>query len=345
MFGILNIDKPKGYTSHDVVAKLRKILKIKQIGHTGTLDPMATGVLPVCIGKSTKIIQYLEDTKAYRAYIKLGIETDTCDIEGKIIEENEVKDINVEKINECLKNFQGEIEQTPPMFSAIHYKGKRLYEYARKNIEITDIPKRKVFISSIKLLGIIDIQSQSKYYFDPTPYPLPREGEMSLGRGCVPTPNPAFSTKFSDKPITNLCKYENKNPVLVLDIDCSAGTYIRSIAHDLGKMLGCGATLCDLMRTRAGLFKISESYSIEKIEEFAKNGNVTKILINPVEVLNLEIINVDDEQVEDIKNGKYLNYQSSNLAQNQKVQLVHHSNLIAIALFQDFRLYPKTVFI
>ncbi|MFA6988790.1 MAG: tRNA pseudouridine(55) synthase TruB [Candidatus Gastranaerophilaceae bacterium] len=314
MFGILNINKPKGYTSHDVVAKLRKILKIKQIGHTGTLDPMATGVLPICIGKATKIIQYLADTKSYRAYVKLGIQTDTCDIEGKIIEEHEVKDINVEKINECLKNFSGEIEQTPPMFSAVHYNGKRLYEYARKNIEITDIPKRKVFISSITLLEV--------------QYPF--EGCQPLHLGCKPN----FQSDLAAQ-----------KPVLVLDIDCSFGTYIRSIAHDLGKMLHCGATLYDLMRTRAGIFEISESYSIEKIEEFAQNNNVTKILINPVEVLNLEIVNVDETQIENIKNGKYLNYKNFDLAQNQKVQLVYHSNLAAIAEFRDSKLYPKTVFI
>jgi tRNA pseudouridine55 synthase len=334
MFGILNIDKPKGYTSHDVVAKLRKILKIKQIGHTGTLDPMATGVLPVVIGKATKLIQYLDDTKAYRAYIKLGVETDTCDLEGKIIRENDVKDINEARINECIETFKGEIEQTPPMFSAVHYQGKRLYEYARKNIEIADIPKRKVFINSIKLLEITST----------------RHAELV-----------SASHNFE---IPKQVRDDINQPVIVLDIECSSGTYIRSIARDLGKMLHCGATLCGLVRTRAGCFKISESYSIEKIEEYEKNGNITKILINPVEVLNLEIINVDDEQIENIKNGKYLNYQNFNLAQNQKVQLVHRSNIVAIAAyegqcpFENFadsitkeplmptgKLYPKTVFI
>jgi len=153
-FGIINVNKPKGFTSHDVVAKLRKILRIKQIGHTGTLDPMATGVLPVCVGKATKIIQYLESSKAYRAFIKLGIKTDTYDMEGQILEKNPVI-LDIEGIKKYLESFRGEIIQTPPIYSAIHYKGKRLYEYARKNIEVTDIPTRKVTINSIELVEVL----------------------------------------------------------------------------------------------------------------------------------------------------------------------------------------------
>jgi tRNA pseudouridine55 synthase len=293
MFGILNINKPKGYTSHDVVAKLRKILKIKQIGHTGTLDPMATGVLPICIGKATKIIQYLDGDKSYRASIKLGIKTDTYDIEGKILEETDAK-ADITEIKLSLKTFEGEIEQTPPMYSAIHYQGKRLYEYARQNIEITDIPKRKVTIRSIELLGISE---------------------------------------------------EDDKPVITVDIACSSVTYIRSIAHDMGEMLGCGATLCGLVRTKACQFDFLDSYAIEKIEEYEKNNRIKEILINPIEVLNLKIINVEETQLADIKNGKQLYFEDINLMQNQKIQLVCNTNLVAIAEFQDSRICPKTVFI
>ena len=144
MFGFLNIYKPEGLTSHDVVAKLRRVTKIKQIGHTGTLDPFAEGVLPVCIGKSTRLIEYLEDDKEYLASVQFGKNTDTYDVEGQITAEFDKK-VTRDEVFEALKIFEGEILQYPPAFSAIKVKGKKLYEYARQGQKV-EIQPRKVFI-------------------------------------------------------------------------------------------------------------------------------------------------------------------------------------------------------
>lgn len=294
MFGLLNIYKPKGITSHDVISKLRKIFKIKQIGHTGTLDPMAEGVLPVCVGKATKLIQYLDDTKAYRAFIKLGIKTDSYDLEGEVIHSQKVS-LDENLVKEALSTFEGEIVQKPPIYSAIHYKGKRLYEYARKNIEVEDIPTRKVVIKKIEL---IDIQEK-----------------------------------------------ESSNPVLVVDIDCSSGTYIRSIAYDLGEILGCGAVLSGLIRTRAANFLVKDSYSLEDIDKTFQEGKMSEILINPLDVLSMIKIEINEEILQKIKYGQYFTLNGVNLAEDDKVLLIYNGNLSSVAEFNDGYLHPKNVFL
>lgn len=152
LFGFLNVNKPAGMTSHDVISVLRRVSSIKQIGHTGTLDPMAQGVLPVAIGKASRLIEYLnENNKEYAAEIQFGKISDTYDTEGKITEYSKEK-VDKAQIKNCLEKFLGEIEQIPPAHSAVHYKGKRLYELARKGIIPDDIPKRKVYISKCELI-------------------------------------------------------------------------------------------------------------------------------------------------------------------------------------------------
>ena len=151
MFGFLNINKPVRITSHDVVSVLRRVTKIKQIGHTGTLDPMAQGVLPVAIGKASRLIEYLEENKGYIAELELGKISDTYDSEG-IVEVVSNKKIQEKEFLEAINNFKGEITQTPPAFSALHYNGKRLYELARKGIIPDDIPKRTVQITKLNLI-------------------------------------------------------------------------------------------------------------------------------------------------------------------------------------------------
>ena len=151
MFGFLNINKPQGMTSHDVVAILRKITHIKQIGHTGTLDPLATGVLPIAISKASRLIEYLCEDKAYIAKLQFGFISDTYDSEGNI-EKYSDKKVKQEELIQKIEKFKGTIEQIPPAYSAVHYKGKRLYELARKGIIPDDIPKRKVIISKLEIL-------------------------------------------------------------------------------------------------------------------------------------------------------------------------------------------------
>ena len=292
-FGILNVDKPKGFTSHDVVAKLRKILNTKKIGHTGTLDPMATGVLPVCIGKATKIIQYLDSSKAYRAFIKLGVITDTYDLEGKIISSTPVE-FDLEKIKAELEFFKGEIEQRPPMYSAIHYNGKRLYEYARSNIEIEDIPTRKVVINSINLVEVLD--------------------------------------------------RDTDNPVVVVDIDCSGGTYIRSIAYDLGQKLGYGACLSGLIRTKSDKFTIDKSNTIEDIEKIAKEGRINEIILNPANIINLKSISINDNQLDKIIKGQCISVEEA-FDEGEKVQLIYQDKLAGIAQSKNNMIWPVNVLI
>ena len=159
MFGFLNINKPSGISSHKVVSILRKITGIKQIGHGGTLDPLASGVLPIAIGKASKLIDYLPQDKAYIAGLKFGIISDTYDIEGNITEISRKK-VNQEEIEKILQKFRGEIEQIPPAYSAVHYKGKRLYELARKGVIPNDIPKRKINIYKNEILSF-DFEQQT----------------------------------------------------------------------------------------------------------------------------------------------------------------------------------------
>ncbi len=248
MFGFLNVYKPIGKTSHDVVAYFRKILKIKQIGHTGTLDPFAEGVLPVCIGKSTKLIEYLPDDKSYLAYIQFGKSTDTYDTEGNVIFSSDKKVVKTE-IEEELKKFSGEIEQIPPIYSAIKVQGKKLYEYARSGVKV-EIQPRKVNISKIELK-----------------------------------------------------EFDFENQTAQIYIECSKGTYIRSIANDLGKNLGCGGHLYKLIRTSAGKFIVENSI---KLEDFTSIEDVEKNLINPISMLNLETYNLSESELNKIKYGQPL---------------------------------------
>lgn len=216
MTGIICLDKPKDITSFAAVARVRRILGTKKVGHAGTLDPMATGVLPIFIGGATRFIELLPDhTKGYRATVKLGITTDTLDITGKVLSENKV-DITKERLGDVLSGFCGNIMQTPPMFSAIQKDGVRLYELARKGIEI-EREQRRVTIEKLEL---VDFDGESEF---------------------------------------------------VIDVICSKGTYIRSLADDIGKALGCGAVLTDLRRTVAAGFTVENSITLEELEKLRDN--------------------------------------------------------------------------
>lgn len=162
MQGFLNVYKPKGMTSHDVVAVLRRVTKIKQIGHTGTLDPFAEGVLPICIGKATRLIEYLADDKAYIATLQFGKTTDTYDIEGQFVSQRSKK-VSKDDVINILKKYEGEIEQVPPIYSALKVNGKKLYEYAREGKDV-EIKSRKVVIEKIELLSFDDELQQAEIY-------------------------------------------------------------------------------------------------------------------------------------------------------------------------------------
>lgn len=248
MFGLLNIYKPVGKTSHDVVAYLRKILKIKQIGHTGTLDPFAEGVLPICIGKSTRLIEYLPDDKAYLAFVQFGKSTDTYDIEGQTTFSTDEK-VTVDGITTKLQNFKGEIEQLPPIYSAIKVNGKKLYDYAREGKEV-EVKPRKIVINNIELKSF-DYEAQ----------------------------------------------------IAQIYIECSKGTYIRSIAHDLGKALDNGAHLVKLIRTKVGNFNVENAI---KLEDIKTQEDVSNNLIDPLQVLSLQKYELNDIENEKVSHGQQL---------------------------------------
>ena len=213
MDGILIVDKPQGCTSHDVVDFIRRKFNFRKVGHAGTLDPMATGVLVILIGKYTKSAnQFLSDDKEYDATLVLGATSDTGDAWGRIEEFNGPKAVSAEDIKSAFSKFLGPIEQVPPSYSAVKFKGKKLYEFARKGIEIKVEP-RKV---SIHKLDISDIKGS----------------EVSF------------------------------------NVTCSKGTYIRQLCIDLGRLLGCGAYLSRLCRTRSGNFTINEATTLEELKSF-----------------------------------------------------------------------------
>ncbi len=222
--GIINVYKEKGYTSHDVVAKLRGMLKQKKIGHTGTLDPDAEGVLPVCLGNATKVCDILTDKdKTYEAVLLLGLTTDTQDIGGTVLSEKEVR-LDRERIEEAVYGFIGEYDQVPPMYSAVKINGKRLYELARAGKEV-ERAARKVWIHKIRIL------------------------ETDL----------------------------NHSEVRLL-VDCSKGTYIRTLCHDIGAGLNCGGCMKSLLRTKAGQFTVENSRKLSDIHTLIEEGRLTEIL-------------------------------------------------------------------
>jgi len=206
-------------TSHDVVAIARRALGIKKIGHTGTLDPMATGVLPICIGRSTRIIEYLDmDIKAYRCTMILGMQTDTQDIWGEVLETCEVN-VTEQQIRDAFSNFDGVIDQKPPMYSALKVNGKKLYEYAREGKQV-DVKSRKVFIKSLNI-DSIDLESEEK--------------------------------------------------TVTFTVECSKGTYIRTICQDAGEAMGCFGTLASLERIQSGIFTLDTAITIEELKTMDEN--------------------------------------------------------------------------
>jgi tRNA pseudouridine55 synthase len=221
VFGFINLHKPTGWTSHDCVARVRRLLQTKRVGHGGTLDPLATGVLPIAIGPATRLLQFLPTAKAYRATVRLGITTTTDDLEGEVLQVHPADQVTQGQVMDALSAFQGTLQQIPPIYSAIQVDGQRLYKLARKG-EVVQPEPRTVEVHKIELL---DWQGQ----------------------------NP-------------------DHPEVTLQIACGPGTYIRSIARDLGEVLQVGGTLAQLVRTQSCGFELADSISLETLEEQANQG-------------------------------------------------------------------------
>ncbi len=247
MDGVININKPLGITSHDVVYRLRKILSMKKIGHTGTLDPDATGVLPMCIGRGTKISEFLmADEKQYIAEITFGIVTDTQDISGEVLSRADVN-FTREEFETVIGEFIGEIRQIPPMYSAIKIDGKKLYELAREG-KVVEREARTITVSGIEILDFCGDKARLK-------------------------------------------------------VDCSKGTYIRTLCHDIGQKLGCGACMSALTRTRSGSFFIENSFTLQEVEEKVASGDFG-FMISIEEVFSdYEKIILAENNAKKIRNG------------------------------------------
>jgi tRNA pseudouridine55 synthase len=257
--GIINVNKPEGKTSFNVVAWLKRLTGEKHVGHAGTLDPIATGVLPICFGQATRVVRFLtESSKTYLAQIELGVTTDTFDRQGKIIERGDSSGITVTQVEEALTAFQGIIDQVPPVYSALKHQGRRYHELARAGVPIKLKP-RQVEIVSLELIN---------------------------------------------------CQL----PLITINVDCSKGTYIRSLAHDLGQYLHCGAHLKNLIRLRCGAFHIEDALYLPQIEDAFQKGT-WKEFLHPLDspLSNWKTIIVDERNELAIRNGCSLSLDEASL--------------------------------
>lgn len=225
--GIINVYKEKGYTSFDVVARMRGICGQKKIGHTGTLDPDAEGVLPVCLGKATKVCDMLTDSdKVYRAVMQLGVETDTQDMTGTILKEADTSGLAEQYVMGAVMQFEGEIFQVPPMYSALKVNGKKLCDLARAGVTVErkarPVTIYKIFVENIEL------------------------------------------------------------PYVTMTVSCSKGTYIRTLCHDIGAKLGCGAAMKSLVRLQAAGYRIEDAYKLDALQKFSESGTL-KDAVTPIE--------------------------------------------------------------
>jgi tRNA pseudouridine55 synthase len=290
--GVVVVDKPGGMTSHDVINRLRKIFGTKRIGHAGTLDPLATGVLVVCIGQATRILEYLAaTTKRYKAGILFGIRTDSQDITGVEISRTDTSELSIEEINGVLPRFRGRVLQTPPMHSALHHEGTRLYELARQGIEV----ERKAREIEVYRLDLMEF-----------------------------TPGP--------------------NAHAVVDVECSSGTYIRTLAADIGEAVGTGAVMDTLRRTAVGSFGIEQGWSLERLLKLKESGRLTESLSAIPEALpDWPRVILSELELTDVRHGRKI--AASSKADTGKCLLLNVDGaVVALAQSNGGEIAPFKVF-
>jgi tRNA pseudouridine55 synthase len=274
--GLLLIDKPGGITSFTVVRRVRKVFQVKKVGHLGTLDPFATGLLPLALGEATKLAQFLlDEPKTYLATLKLGVETDTQDLTGQVTAESDSLP-TLEEVRRVAGSFVGVIDQVPPMYSAVHHQGERLYKLARRGEAVAAAPRQVV----IHRLEIKD---------------------MAL-------------------------------PQVTLRVECSKGTYIRTLAHDLGRALGCGAHLVGLTRLAVGPFRLEEALPLDVIEQTSDPELLHRRLIPLARCLpGLKAVRVDGFQARRLAQGQTVPWPEQDPAEGEKVRVVAEGDLVAVA--------------
>ena len=291
--GILIVDKPVGMTSHQVVQVLRRLARQRRVGHGGTLDPLASGVLPLLLGYATRVAEYiLGIKKRYRAHIRLGASTDTYDAEGEISSSHPTDHLTREAVERALVSFQGEIQQLPPMHSALKHEGKPLYSWARAGVTVERRP-RAVTIYRLDLV-------------------------------------------------------EWNNPELLVDLECSRGTYVRVLAHDLGQALECGGYLAGLRRLACGHFTLEEALSLAKVEEIARRGAWGEVLHPLDEALRgLAAMTVDEEGEERIRQGRKVpgpELSSPCLAYSPQGHFIAILTRAQAGLWQPHKVFPAGLF-
>ena len=301
MDGVLVIDKPAGMTSHDVVDAVRRILRVRRVGHTGTLDPFATGVLVLLIGRATRLAQFLSGVeKEYEAVIRLGYATDTGDVTGKPIQTNEGNSTpsglapgqwNREQIETALESLRGEIDQVPPMYSAKKQGGRKLYEMARHGQEVERKPVR-VFIQKFEAI----------------------------------------------KPSGELLK-DNLDGTFDLEVrvECSSGTYVRTLAEDFGKRLQIGAHLAELRRTRVGDFQIQQAQTLEQVKLSVTEDALGRIMLPTDAALSrFPAIDLPASDIRRVQNGMAVNVSDAKLTNGERVRMRdEQGSLIAVAEYDD----------
>ena len=299
--GILPIYKQRGITSHDVVFKARKILKMKKIGHAGTLDPEVDGVLLLLLGGATKVSDYAMDLgKSYRAEVCLGIKTTTEDLTGEVLEESNIDDIDIDKIKDILQTLIGEIEQTPPIYSAVKVKGKKLYEYARTGKFDVEIPSRKVNIYDVEFIEGSDYYRDNKFYFS-------------------------------------------------INISCGKGTYVRTIATDIGKKLNLPSTMSKLTRTRSGKIELDNCLTLSEVEQLLeKNKLEEKLLKKEYALEEYQFVEIPKFRAQQVMNGlRFRKNQFPDYDFTDGIVFIYENEAIAIYYLKnpdDELLYVKTTF-
>ncbi len=300
--GFILIDKPAGITSHDVVSRVRRILGTRKVGHTGTLDPFATGVLPVAVNDGTKCIPFLDEgSKTYEALLRLGVTTDTLDMTGAVLTESDTSCISREQLLSALSEFTGSISQIPPMYSAIKQSGQPLYKLARQGVEV-ERQARDVEIFSLELLS-----------FD--------------------------------------------LPFAAIRVVCSRGTYVRSLADDIGRRLGCGAALQELRRTASGPFHIENAVTLAELEIAAGEGRSEALCLSPMAALeHLPEITLNSDGLDGLRFGRAPSWNAALLvtpiccSDEVLVRLTSSGKLVAVARLvpgreEDAAIVLKRVFV
>ena len=316
MNGVLVIDKPAGLTSHDVVNRIRRILQQRAVGHLGTLDPLATGVLPLVTGNMTRLAQFYTDSeKTYEGVIRFGFATDTYDAEGEPTGPAQTVKVSLEQLRELAERFRGRINQMPPPFSAKKIHGVPAYKLARKHKPVQLKPVQ-VEVKEFEILGLVNLGLVNNGIKE----------NQALGNGRADNRRPGDRASFRAR--------------------VASGTYLRSVAHDMGQQLGCGAHLESLRRTSLAEFEASDAHSLEEVEAAARKDQVEDLFVHPRKLLpHLPAVTANEESAARIRNGRAVNLPELSRARQVKV-FQGQSDLIAIVTRVAGTLFhPKIVLV